>query len=402
MIDLTAPRARRLARPGAVLSGEEAGVGPTYLLLHAGGERRRVWRPVIDVLIDAGCRCVAFDQRGHGESDGELRALAPYADDVAAMLDAEPPGCVVVGASLGGLAAMAAVGDPAVRARVAGLVLVDCVPDLDPHRVRRFLAEIRGLPANPEFTDDALAHVGSLRRAMAEFGRPVLLVRGGAGSPVIDDDVDRLSELAPQTTVAHIPEAGHLIAREQPVALAETIAAVTADWPALALLRDLGAGHIDHPGGKLLDHLQRVSWLVTTWGANRRVRLAALCHAAYGTDGFPHALLPLDQRTRLRSAIGDEAEALVYRYGACDRNKTYPRLGAPQVPLADRFTGETSTVSGPDLADFAILTIANELDVARTASLTPDTRRDIRTLISALETYAPEAAIPASADPALS
>jgi hypothetical protein len=38
-------------------------------------------------------------------------------------------------------------------------------------------------------------------------------------------------------------------------------------------------------------------------GGGRGVRLAALCHATYGTDGFPHALLPLDRRARLRAAI---------------------------------------------------------------------------------------------------
>ena len=50
MIDPTVHRARRIARPDVLLRGEEAGVGPTVLLLHAGGERRQVWTPVIDVL----------------------------------------------------------------------------------------------------------------------------------------------------------------------------------------------------------------------------------------------------------------------------------------------------------------------------------------------------------------
>nr|WP_238845458.1 alpha/beta hydrolase [Nocardia terpenica] len=318
------------------------------------------------------------------------------------MLDAEPPGCVVVGASLGGLAAMAALGDPAVRVRVAGLVLVDCVPDLDPPRIRRFLAGIGMLDTHPEFIDDAFAHVAALRRAVAELGLPVLLVRGGSGSPVTDGDVDRLLTLAPQATVVRIATAGHLIAREQPAALAETIAAVTTEWPALALLRDLGAEQVEHPGGNLLDHLRRVHQLVANWGANRRVRLAALCHATYGTDGFARALLPLDQRTRLRAAIGDEAETLVYRYGACDRTETYSHLGAKPLPLTDRFTGEIRTPTPADLIDFAILTIANELDVARTAPLTPTARRELRALITALAAYAPDAAAQALTDPSLS
>ncbi|MDH2390782.1 alpha/beta fold hydrolase [Streptomyces sp. HNM0663] len=401
MPDPTVPRGRRIARPDAVLRGEEAGAGPTVLLLHAGGERRRVWTPVIDVLVDAGFRCVAFDQRGHGESDGSPQALAPCADDVAAMLRAEPPGCVVVGASLGGLAAIAALGDPAVRTKAAGLVLVDVVPHLEPRRVRRFLASGGLLDAHTEIVDDILARVPRLRQITAELDLPVLLVRGGSGSPITGDDVDRLLRLAPHATVTRVNGAGHLVARDQPVMLAETIAARTAEWPALALLRDLGAGQVGHPGGNLLDHVRRVHELVVSWGVSRRVRLAALCHAAYGTDGFPHALLPLDRRARLQAAIGDGAEALVRLYGACDRSRTYPRLGATPLPLTDRFTGEVAPLAGADLADFAVLTIANELDVARTSSLTLEARHDIRALVAALAAYVPDVAARALADPCL-
>jgi pimeloyl-ACP methyl ester carboxylesterase len=395
-------KARRITRPDAVLRGQEAGAGPAVLLLHAGGERRRVWTPVIEILVDAGFRCVAFDQRGHGDSDGSPRALAACADDVAAMLGAEPPGCVVVGASLGGLAAIAALEDPAVRARVAGLVLVDVVPDLQPDRVRRFLAAGGLLDTHAELVDDILAQVPRLRRSTARLDRPVLLVRGGSGSPVTDDDVDRLLRRVPHAEVTRIPAAGHLVARDQPVALAGTIAAVTAEWPALALLRELGAGQAGHPGGNLLDHLRRVREQVAEWGGSRRARLAALCHATYGTDGFPHPLLPPDRRARLRAAIGDDAETLVHRYAACDRSKTYPHLGTTPLPLTDRFTGEIIPLAADDLTDFALLTIANELDVARTAALTSETRGAIRALITALGAYVPDIAGRALADPSLS
>ncbi|RZQ63021.1 alpha/beta fold hydrolase [Amycolatopsis suaedae] len=215
--------ARRLVRPGAVLRGEERGAGPTLLLLHAGGERRRVWTPVTDVLVPAGFRCVAFDQRGHGDSDGSPRRFGPCAGDVAAMVRAEPAGCVVVGASLGGLAAIGALADPEVRSRVAGLVLVDVVPGVDPTRVRDFLARQGLSGVYSELVEDILAQVSRLRRITAELGLPILLVRGGAGSPVTDEDVEDLRCLAPHVTVSRVPGAGHLVARDQPVALAETI-----------------------------------------------------------------------------------------------------------------------------------------------------------------------------------
>ncbi|RSS57822.1 alpha/beta fold hydrolase [Streptomyces sp. WAC07061] len=230
MIVPDAPRERRIARPDAILRGEEVGAGPTFLLLHAGGERRRVWGPVSEVLVDAGYRCVAFDQRGHGDSGGSARTLSAYADDVAAMVHAEPPASVVVGASLGGLAATAALTDPAVRARVAGLVLVDVVPCLDPARVRGFLASVGPLGAHTELVEDILSQVSRLRQVTTELDLPLLLVHGDDGSSVTDEDIDQLLHLAPHTTVRPVQGAGHLIARDQPVALAQAVIAATTAW----------------------------------------------------------------------------------------------------------------------------------------------------------------------------
>ncbi len=392
--------ARQIVRPdGVVLRGEEAGDGPTVVLLHAGGERRRVWSPVIEVLVAAGFRCVAYDQRGHGDSDGAARSLAVCAADVAAVLAAEPVGCVLVGASLGGLAAVAALADPAVRARVAGLVLVDVVPGLDPDRVRAFLGRTPGAERHSGLTEDILARGAELRRITGSLDCPILLVRAGGGGPLVDEDVADLTGLAPHATVTVIPDTGHLIAREQPVRLAEALT-VTLDWPARGLLTDLDARRLDHPGGTLVEHLVRVGQVVAD--GSPRLRLAALCHAAYGTDGFAHPLLPLDRRDRLRAAIGTDAERLVYLYGACDRAATYARMDEVPLPVADRFTGAVTALAGADLADFATLTVANELDVARTASLEPGTRRQIRELVTALAPHCPALAATALADPALS
>ncbi|MGY5125449.1 DUF6817 domain-containing protein [Streptomyces nigrescens] len=80
---------------------------------------------------------------------------------------------------------------------------------------------------------------------------------------------------------------------------------------AVALLRELGAETLDHPGGTLLAHLRRVQEQLATWGARPALQLAGLCHAFYGTDGFATPLLPLDRRTELAAVIGAEAEALV-------------------------------------------------------------------------------------------
>ncbi|NXY96826.1 hypothetical protein HYE82_21045 [Streptomyces sp. BR123] len=148
---------------------------------------------------------------------------------------------------------------------------------------------------------------------------------------------------------------------------------------ALALLRELGAERIPHPGGTLLAHLTRVEALLESWGARPELRLAGLCHAFYGTDGFATALLPVTRRAELAAVIGTGAEETAYLYACCDRSASYPSLAAGEPAFRDRFTGRLHT---PDLQarrDFAELTAANELDLARTdpvfrATYGPDLR----------------------------
>ncbi|MFF8785128.1 DUF6817 domain-containing protein [Streptomyces sp. NPDC015125] len=140
---------------------------------------------------------------------------------------------------------------------------------------------------------------------------------------------------------------------------------LTATSQAIALLGELGAQTLDHPGGTLLAHLCRVRKQLASWGARPALQLAGLCHAFYGTDGFPVPLLPLDRRAELAAVIGSEAEATVYLYAGCDRRFSYPTLQEPDAAFRDRFTGRTVV---PDLGqrrDFAELSAANELDIAR-------------------------------------
>ncbi|MFB6720534.1 alpha/beta fold hydrolase [Kribbella sp. NPDC056345] len=213
-----------LDREDAQLHGTATGAGPTVLLLHAGGEDRRVWVPIADILNQRGFRAVAYDLRGHGTSTGQATTLEVIADDVTAMIQHEPAPLVVVGASLGGLAAIASL--PHTAGQVAGLVLVDVVPQPDSARVRAWLDD-RGLrDERPELVDNILAH-GTEPPAIAV---PVLLVRAGPTSPLTDADVDRFHTANPTLTVAHIPSAGHLIAREAPAELAHLITDHATYW----------------------------------------------------------------------------------------------------------------------------------------------------------------------------
>ncbi|MEU8972833.1 DUF6817 domain-containing protein [Streptomyces monashensis] len=129
-------------------------------------------------------------------------------------------------------------------------------------------------------------------------------------------------------------------------------------------LRDRGAALIPHPGGTLLEHLERVHRLLADWGADSVVRTAGLCHATYGTDGFGPTLLPVTDRTALVALIGQQAEELVYFYACCDRAATYPRLdGTEAVVFRNRFTGRDHQPPAGTLRAFLTITAANELDV---------------------------------------
>src|SRR5215468_11359912 len=81
---------------------------------------------------------------------------------------------------------------------------------------------------------------------------------------------------------------------------------------ALAFLEAHGAGAIENPGGTLIAHLCRTADLLVSWGASPALTVAGLCHATYGTDGFPTALLPTSRRGDLVAVIGATAEAIVY------------------------------------------------------------------------------------------
>lgn len=206
-----------LARGDVHLRGTATGSGPTVLLLHAGAENRGVWTPVAAVLNQRGLRTVAFDLRGHGASSGQATTLEEIADDVTAMIRHEPAPMVVVGASLGGLAAIASL--PHTARDVAGLILVDVVPIPDSAHVRAWL-EGQGLRDEySELVDYILAH----GTEPPTLDVPVLLVRAGPTSPLTDAAVDRFRTANPAMTVAHLPTAGHLIAQEAPADLADLI-----------------------------------------------------------------------------------------------------------------------------------------------------------------------------------
>ena len=128
-------------------------------------------------------------------------------------------------------------------------------------------------------------------------------------------------------------------------------------------LQAQGAQEIAHLNGSLLEHLERTEALLRRWRCSETLSMAGLCHAAYGTDGFPTALLTLEERDVLVEVAGFDVEALVYLYASCDRRFVYPRISDHRMEFRDRFTGRTFVPDEDEIRDFVDLTLANESDV---------------------------------------
>ena len=83
------------------------------MLVHGAANSSGVWRFWRAALAELGWTSVAVDLRGHGSAPGDLAAtsMRDYTDDVAAALRGAGERPVVVGWSMGGLAAMMAAAD---------------------------------------------------------------------------------------------------------------------------------------------------------------------------------------------------------------------------------------------------------------------------------------------------
>ena len=87
--------------------------GAPVILMHGGGQTRGAWKKATATLAEAGYLAISLDLRGHGESDWASDAnysLDAFAADLRAVASNlnQPP--ALVGASLGGMSALLAMG----------------------------------------------------------------------------------------------------------------------------------------------------------------------------------------------------------------------------------------------------------------------------------------------------
>src|ERR1700721_684567 len=103
-------------RDGLRLAADAFGADgdPPVVLLHGGGQTRHSWRGTAERLAARGWRVYSLDLRGHGDSewpqDGDysLDAFGADVESIAVAMD-QPP--VLIGASLGGISSLVAVGE---------------------------------------------------------------------------------------------------------------------------------------------------------------------------------------------------------------------------------------------------------------------------------------------------
>ena len=249
--------------------------GTPVLLLHGGGQTRHAWRATATAIARAGHVAYALDQRGHGDSDwidsgaytfpdfaADLRNVTEVLTAAAGM----PP--AVIGASLGGIAALLAEGDVAAAGEgplFAALVLVDITPRVDRSGVAKIQAFMRaharegfasvaeaaeavaaylphrprprsheGLKKNLRFSADgrwrwhwdprfiegprAVGESGSeeaLIRAARALKQPTLLVRGASSEVVQDAHAREFLELVPHAEYLDVSGAQHMVAGDQ-------------------------------------------------------------------------------------------------------------------------------------------------------------------------------------------
>jgi uncharacterized protein DUF6817 len=137
-------------------------------------------------------------------------------------------------------------------------------------------------------------------------------------------------------------------------------------------LKELGVGEFAHLNGSLEEHLLGTYELLAAWKNPRFVCVAGLYHAVYGTQpmkalGIPHNDYSPSDRPKIRKIIGARAEALVYLYGACDRDYFYPQIGSRSAAYRDRFTGTASVLAPRPLSNLLEITMANELEICRSS-----------------------------------
>jgi len=250
---------------GVTITGDSWGDpnGPLIILQHGGGQTRHAWKGAGETLGAAGYHAIAFDARGHGDSqwapDGEYGQDVMVQDlkEVVAQLGKRP---VLVGASMGGGVSLVAIGEDHVDA--TALVLVDIGPKLEPEgtaKIQEFMNQapngfasldevadaianyqphrkrprnLDGLAKNIRLGTDGRYHwhwdpqfragrrdlnkrEARLMACSANLDLPVLLVRGGLSDVLSEEGAQAFLEVCPRAEYVNVAGAAHMVAGDR-------------------------------------------------------------------------------------------------------------------------------------------------------------------------------------------
>ena len=251
---------------GVTIAGDAWGDpdGPLILLQHGGGQTRHAWKAAGQTLGAAGYHAVAFDARGHGDSDWAPDGV--YGQDIMvedlmcvlqALGNRRP---VLVGASMGGGTSLVAIGEDRVDA--TALVLVDIAPKIEPEGVKKIGDFMRQRPQGFDSLEQVAAAIAAyqphrtrpkdlaglaknlrlgengkyrwhwdprfmvLRRDINKrterleacaraLSLPVLLVRGGLSDVLSEAGAQAFLDMCPHSEYANISGAGHMVAGDR-------------------------------------------------------------------------------------------------------------------------------------------------------------------------------------------
>jgi pimeloyl-ACP methyl ester carboxylesterase len=244
---------------------------PVVVLVH-GGAAHAGWWDHVGPYLAVTHRVVALDLSGHGDSGHrESYSIGTWATEVLAVAAAESGGqAVLIGHSMGGLVVLAAAGRAGSALR--GVAAVDIVPESagpgghgptprPPGAVHRVhgtreiaLSRFRTLPDDDSslpFVRDHLAassikpvdggwtwkfDPNIMTRARVELddvdpvGCNAAVIRGERGLGTARTSLELARRLGPAVPVTTIPDAGHHIMLDQPIALIATLQTLLGQW----------------------------------------------------------------------------------------------------------------------------------------------------------------------------
>lgn len=238
--------------------------GPLVLLQHGGGQTRHAWKGTGQLLGATGYYAVAFDARGHGDSEWAPDGL--YSQDVmvrdleCVVAQLGKPRPVLVGASMGGGTSLVAAGEDHVDA--SALIMVDIAPRVETEgiaKIQAFMAQkpegfssleevaeaignyqpqrvrpknLDGLAKNVRLGADGKYHwhwdplfrAGTrnlerreqrLEDCARHLTLPTLLVRGGLSDVLSEAGAQHFLTLCPHAEYVNVTNAGHMVAGDR-------------------------------------------------------------------------------------------------------------------------------------------------------------------------------------------